>query len=125
MSVTFYTTNHFWHHYQIFQISICKDAKLTLFICLCRRFSCGDGTERSDFHIVMMRLEWGQFFIGGLFLIFIAIISIFRLKYKSEAFAVCRPLRQNGYPTPKLSAVLLHLKSWIHRLPAGLLGLCS
>ena len=90
-----------------------------------RRFSCGDGTERSDFHIVTMRLEWGQFFIGGLFLIFIAIISIFRLKYKSEAFAVCRPLRQNGYPTPKLSAVLLHLKSWIHRLPAGLLGLCN
>lgn len=32
---------------------------------------------------------------------------------------------QNGYPTPKLSAVLRHLKLWIHRLPAGLLGLWS
>ena len=33
---------------EIFQISICKDAKLTLFICMYRRFSCGDGTEKTD-----------------------------------------------------------------------------
>ena len=42
----------------------------------------------------------------------------------APGFVVAKP-RQKGYPTPKLSAVFFQRRLWIHRSPAGLLGLWS
>lgn len=53
--------------------------KITLFICLCRRFSCGDGTVNDSRRMCEM-LRY--FFIGNRFRVFVfANIAIFRIYY--------------------------------------------
>jgi len=56
-----------------------------------------------------MRLEWGQFFIGGLFLIFIAIISIFRLKL---ALHLCISKSGKFQPVAKEVKSMLTFPTW-------------